>query len=66
MPQLQETPQQVEMLPQELSPRCDGCSARALIKCDLPFGPLYFCQHHYNKHALALTGQGGVAKLLTY
>lgn len=58
------------MLPQELSEvepgaRCDRCSARALVHCSMPFGVLYFCLHHYNEHAVVLTKQGAVAKLLT-
>jgi hypothetical protein len=65
VPQLQEPTQLEETLPQELlNQRCDKCSARALILCQLPFGELYFCMHHYNEHSVALTNKGGVAKLL--
>jgi hypothetical protein len=45
--------------------QCDSCSARAGILVSLPFGTLSFCIHHYNKNAVALTEQGGIAKLLT-
>jgi len=31
---------------------------------DLPYGNLSFCNHHYNKNSVALTEQGGIAKLL--
>jgi len=55
-PQLVETPR----LPQQ----CDSCSARAMVHCLLPFGELYFCLHHYNKHATALKGKGAVSTLL--
>ena len=50
--------------PSEGRIQCDGCSAKAQIKVNLPYGDLAFCNHHYNKHAQALTEQGGVAKLL--
>lgn len=43
---------------------CDQCSAKALIEVVLPFGDLTFCMHHYNKNAVALTDQGGIARLL--
>ena len=45
--------------------QCDSCSARAMVKVDLPFGNLWFCLHHYNKNAEALTDKGGIAKLLS-
>lgn len=41
--------------------RCDSCSAKAQIKCYLPFGALNFCRHHYNKHSEALIAKGGRA-----
>lgn len=44
--------------------QCDSCSARAIILVDLPYGALSFCNHHYNKNSVALTEQGGIAKLL--
>lgn len=44
---------------------CDRCSARAMVRVNLPFGSLWFCLHHYNKNAQALTDQGGIAKLLS-
>ena len=44
--------------------QCDQCSARAVCGVDLPYGYLSFCQHHYNKNSVALTDQGGIAKLL--
>lgn len=44
---------------------CDSCSARAMIVSILPYGDLFFCMHHYNQHAQALTNQGGIAKLLS-
>ena len=44
--------------------QCDSCSARAVIFVDLPYGNLSFCNHHYNKNSVALTEQGGIAKLL--
>ena len=44
---------------------CDGCSARAGVRVDLPFGTLWFCLHHYNKNSKALTDRGGIAKLLS-
>lgn len=44
--------------------RCDQCSAKALVHTELPFGDLWFCMHHYNKNAQALTDRGAVAKLL--
>ena len=43
---------------------CDKCSARAQIKTELPYGELWFCMHHYNENAQALTEQGAIAKLL--
>ena len=43
---------------------CDQCSARAGVKVDLSYGELWFCLHHYNKNAEALTNQGGIARLL--
>ncbi len=43
---------------------CDQCSARAFVTVGLSTGILTFCMHHYNKHALALTEKGAVAKLL--
>ena len=43
---------------------CDSCSAKAQIKTELPYGELWFCMHHYNKNAQALTEQGAIAKLL--
>ena len=44
--------------------QCDQCSARAVCGVYLPYGYLSFCQHHYNKNSVALTDQGGIAKLL--
>jgi hypothetical protein len=44
--------------------QCDSCSARAAFIVSLPFGELSFCHHHYNKNAVMLTEQGGIAKLL--
>ena len=44
--------------------QCDSCSARAIIMVVLPYGELSFCNHHYNKNAVVLTEQGGIAKLL--
>lgn len=43
---------------------CDSCNAKALIRCSLPFGTLFFCMHHYNKHADALKERGGRATAL--
>jgi hypothetical protein len=63
--QVQEKQPLVEML-QDQRLQCDNCSARAGIEVSLPFGELYFCKHHYNKHSEALTDKGGVARLLTY
>jgi hypothetical protein len=34
--------------------QCDSCSARAWVHVYLEVGHLYFCHHHYNKHASAL------------
>lgn len=45
--------------------RCDRCPARAGVRVDMPSGILVFCLHHYNKHAKALTDQGGIARLLS-
>jgi hypothetical protein len=44
---------------------CDQCSARAGMQVILPYGELWFCLHHYNDHADALTKQGAIAKLLS-
>lgn len=44
---------------------CDKCSARAQVQVKFTFGSLWFCFHHYNKSAKALTEKGGVAKLLS-
>lgn len=44
---------------------CDKCSARAGVQVILPYGELWFCLHHYNDHADALTKQGAVAKILS-
>lgn len=38
--------------------QCDSCTARALVKTSMPFGALFFCMHHYNKHATALKEKG--------
>jgi hypothetical protein len=48
----------------QLRVQCDSCSARAMVLVELPYGELAFCYHHYNNHAVALTEQGGVARLL--
>ena len=40
---------------------CDSCTARALVKASMPFGTLFFCMHHYNKHATALKEKGAQA-----
>lgn len=45
--------------------QCDSCSARAIYEVILPYGDLAFCRHHYNKNAVALTNQGGIAKILS-
>lgn len=42
---------------------CDQCTARAAVEVVLPYGDLTFCMHHYNNNALALTDQGGIARL---
>jgi len=44
---------------------CDKCSARAQVQVEFEFGSLWFCFHHYNKSAKALTEKGGVARLLS-
>lgn len=44
--------------------RCDQCSARAMVKVIFSYGNLWFCLHHYNKNAQALTERGAIAKLL--
>ena len=44
--------------------QCDQCSARAAVEVVLPYGELTFCMHHYNNNAVALTDQGGIARLL--
>jgi hypothetical protein len=49
-----------ELMPVELEvqgpqrQQCDSCSARAFIHIYLSVGDLYFCNHHYNKHASVL------------
>jgi hypothetical protein len=48
----------------QLRVQCDSCTARALVLVEFPHGELAFCNHHYNSNAVALTEQGGVAKLL--
>jgi hypothetical protein len=48
----------------EVRIQCDGCSARATMVVNMPYGELSFCSHHYNKHSDILTEQGGVARLL--
>jgi hypothetical protein len=60
---VQETPELLEETVQR--EQCDSCSARALVKVTLSFGELWFCLHHYNKNAEALTERGGIAKLLS-
>lgn len=60
---VQETPEL--LVETEQREQCDSCSARAMVKVDLPFGNLWFCLHHYNKNAEALTDKGGIAKLLS-
>ena len=45
--------------------QCDSCSARAIYEVILPYGDLAFCRHHYNKNTVALTNQGGIAKILS-
>ncbi|CAB4122258.1 hypothetical protein UFOVP27_133 [uncultured Caudovirales phage] len=60
MTQVAEAPLKVE----EGRIQCDQCSARAMYGVELPYGFLTFCNHHYNKNVLALTEQGGIAKLL--
>lgn len=59
---------QVPILDQELLEeteavrvQCDSCNARALVKASMPFGTLFFCMHHYNKHATALKEKGAKA-----
>ena len=57
---------QMELLQEEtaevrLPETCDSCSAKALVRCSLPFGTLFFCMHHYNKHATALKEKGARA-----
>ena len=44
--------------------RCDKCGAKAGMRMTLKSGILYFCMHHYNENAQALTTKGAVAKLL--
>jgi hypothetical protein len=65
--QVPEKPQQVETPQQGLSgPEvCDACGVRAIIGCFMPFGTLYFCNHHYNKHAMALESSGAVISELS-
>jgi hypothetical protein len=65
--QVQEKQQQAETLqqqPQEPA-LCDACGVRAVIGCFMPFGTLYFCNHHYNKHAMALESQGATISELS-
>lgn len=57
---------QMDLLQEEtaearLPETCDSCSAKALIRCSMPFGTLFFCMHHYNKHATALKQKGAKA-----
>lgn len=46
---------------EEARVQCDACTARALVKASLSFGTLFFCMHHYNKHATALKEKGAKA-----
>jgi hypothetical protein len=46
---------------EEVLVRCDSCTARALVRASMPFGTLFFCMHHYNKHATALKEKGAKA-----
>ena len=47
----------------ELTERCDACSAAAKLEVELTSGgSLAFCGHHANKHA---TGLAGVARKFT-
>ena len=39
--------------------RCDRCPAEAQQEVFIFGTVLLFCQHHYNKHELALMAQGG-------
>ena len=41
--------------------QCDSCPQKAWVHIYLPVGHLYFCHHHYNKHAEALIGGGAKA-----
>lgn len=59
---LEENPQVLGTVTQPLL--CDKCSARAMVLVNLPYGELTFCNHHYNEYDVALTNQGGVAKLI--
>lgn len=52
---------QEETAEARLPETCDSCSAKALIRCSMPFGTLFFCMHHYNKHATALKQKGAKA-----
>jgi hypothetical protein len=40
---------------------CDSCGVKALVRASMPFGTLFFCMHHYNKHATALKEKGAKA-----
>jgi hypothetical protein len=65
--QVPEKQQQAETLQeQQQGPAlCDACGVRAVIGCFMPFGTLYFCNHHYNKHAMALESQGATISELS-
>ena len=61
---IQQVEQVLEKAPEETEAarvQCDSCTARALVKASMPFGTLFFCMHHYNKHATALKDKGAKA-----
>lgn len=61
-----------ELMPEQLEAQgperqqCDSCPQKAWVHVYLGVGHLYFCHHHYNKHATALHEQGAKAVRIYY
>lgn len=60
LPRSSRSPHRGASLDMDATQRCDRCGAQARVMVLMEASELCFCNHHFDRHKIALADQGGI------